>query len=251
MLELTLIGIGTGNPDDITLQGVAALAAADLVLLPLKGDDKTDLAAVRRQIIDRHGSGGVPVAEFMLPVRDEAIADYQTRVDAWHDEIAQSWSAAIADHLDPDGRVAVLIWGDPTLYDSSLRIADRLAKIRPTTVQVIPGITAIQALCAAHGIPLNEIGAPLQITTGRNLETHGWPEGVETVVVLLDGQCAFQNLDQTGIDIWWGAYLGMPHQVIEAGPLPEVGVEIMERRKTCRAKQGWIMDTYILRKHRT
>ena len=36
MIELSLVGMGTGNPDHITRQGVAALNAADLVLLPHK-----------------------------------------------------------------------------------------------------------------------------------------------------------------------------------------------------------------------
>ena len=39
---------------------------------------------------------------------------------------------------------------------------------------VIPGITAIQALTARHRIPLNDIGEPVLITTGRRLATDGF-----------------------------------------------------------------------------
>ena len=92
---------------------------------------------------------------------------------------------------------------------------------------MIPGVTAIQALCAAHAIPLNEIGAPFLVTTGRQLREGGWPHGVETVVVMLDGGTAFQSLDPAGLHIWWGAYLGMPHQIIFSGPLAEVGAKIV------------------------
>src|SRR5262249_4425067 len=139
-----------------------------------------------------------------------------------------------------------LIWGDPSLYDSSLRIARRLEPA--PRVEVIPGITAIQALCAAHAIPLNEIGAPFIVTTGRQLRENGWPSGVETVAVMLDGGPAVQSLDPNGLHIWWGAYLGMPHQIVISGPLSDVGARIVETRATARARHGWIMDSYILKR---
>ena len=78
-----------------------------------------------------------------------------------------------------------------------LRIARRLEPA--PAIEVIPGVTAIQALCAAHKIPLNEIGKPFLVTTGRQLRDKGWPAGVETVVVMLDGGTAFESLDAKGI----------------------------------------------------
>src|SRR4029077_17038462 len=135
-------------------------------------------------------------------------------------------------------RVAFLIWGDPSLYDSSLRIARRLDPV--PEIEVIPGVTAIQALCAAHAIPINEIGAPFVVTTGRQLRENGWPAGVKTIVVMLDGGTAFQSLDPGGIQIWWGAYLGMPNQIILSGLLAEVGARIVEARAAARAQHGWI-----------
>jgi precorrin-6A synthase len=186
------------------------------------------------------------VVEFDLPVRDAERDDYRAGVDDWHDAVAQAWASEIAGHLGTDGRVALLVWGDPSLYDSSLRIARRL-KPAPA-IEVIPGITAIQALCAAHGIPLNEIGEPFLVTTGRQLRDKGWPAGAETVVVMLDGGTAFQSLDAMGLWIWWGAYLGMPHQVILSGLLAEVGTRIVEARAEARARHGWIMDSYIIRR---
>jgi precorrin-6A synthase len=67
--------------------------------------------------------------------------------------------------------------------------------------------------------------------------------------VMLDGQCAFQQLAPAGIHIWWGAYLGMPNQLCISGPLAEVGGRIVAQREAARAAHGWIMDTYLLRKH--
>lgn len=247
MIELTLIGIGTGNPDHLTLQAAADIAAADLILIPLKGAGKEDLAGLRRAICDRHLGAATRVVEFDLPRRDSADPDYRHGVNRWHDAIAAAWEAEIRAHLPAlSGRVALLVWGDPSLYDSTLRIADRLSL--PLTRRVIPGITAIQALCAAHAIPLNRIGAPVEITTGRRLRDHGWPEGADTVVVMLDGECSFRALPPEGLTIWWGGFVGMDEQTLDHGPLAEAGPRIEKRRAEARAAHGWIMDIYLLRR---
>ncbi|MBU3029110.1 precorrin-6A synthase (deacetylating) [Paracoccus marinaquae] len=249
MIELTLIGIGTGNPDHLTLQAIAAMQGADLILIPLKGAEKDDLAGLRRRICDRHARPSTHIAEFDLPRRDAGDPDYRHGVERWHDTIAEAWEARIRAHLPArSGRVALLVWGDPSLYDSTLRIADRLARCLPLTRRVIPGITAIQALCAAHAIPLNRIGAPVQITTGRNLRDHGWPEGADTVVAMLDGDCAFQTLPPEGLQIWWGGFVGMAEEILDHGPLAEAGPRIVEARASARAAHGWIMDIYLLRR---
>lgn len=247
MIELTLIGIGTGNPDHLTGQAAKAICAADLILIPLKGAEKDDLAGLRRAICDRHLGQDTRVVEFDLPRRDTADPDYRHGVNLWHDAIARAWEAEIRTHLPAlSGRVALLVWGDPSLYDSTLRIADRLSL--PLTRRVIPGITAIQALCAAHAIPLNKIGAPVAITTGRRLRDHGWPKGVDTVVVMLDGECSFRTLPPEGVTIWWGGFVGMAEEILDHGPLAQAGPRIVAARAAARAAHGWIMDIYLLRR---
>lgn len=244
-IELVLVGIGSGNPDHLTQQAIRALNGADLLLIPQKGAGKEDLAALRlsiaRQVITNHLTRIVP---FDLPVRDPAIADYTERVERWHDAIADRWMETILHHF-PARRVALMVWGDPALYDSTLRIAARLPGVR---VSVVPGITSIQALCAAHAMPLNSIGGPVTITTGRRLRAEGWPAGAETVVVMLDGTCAFETLPPEGLEIWWAAYAGMAEEIIDAGPLAVAGPRIQATRAAARAAHGWIMDIYLLRK---
>ena len=143
-------------------------------------------------------------------------------------------------------RVALLVWGDPSLYDSTLRIAARLTPAPKLTV--VPGITSIQALTAAHAIPLNEINAPVVITTGRQIRDAGWPAGAETVVVMLDGECSFQHLPAEGIEIWWAAFAGMPQQITLHGPLAGVGQTMIDTRAKARADHGWVMDIYLMRR---
>ena len=246
MMTLSLIGIGCGDPGQLTRAAIGAINAADLILIPRKGTAKSDLADLRRTICAEVLTNATTrIAEFDLPVRDAEV-DYRKGVDDWHDAVAAAWSQTIESHLGGEGKVALLIWGDPSLYDSSLRIARRLNPL--PEIEVVPGITSIQALCAAHALPLNDIGEPFLVTTGRRLREGGWPQGVDTVVVMLDGGTAFQSLDPDRIHIWWGAYLGMPGQIILSGALTELGPRIVAARQDARERHGWIMDRYILKR---
>jgi precorrin-6A synthase len=242
-MHLTLIGIGTGNPDHLTRQAMRAMQSAGLILLPRKGESKADLADLRRAIL-ADVAPQTPIAEFDLPVRDESIADYATRVNAWHDAIANVWAQTISQHRAD--HVALLVWGDPALYDSTLRISARLSPA--PAISVIPAVTSITAMTAAHAIALNDIGAPFVVTTGRQLRENGFPVGVNTAVVMLDGETSFTALPPDGITIYWTAYAGMENEISLSGPLAETAPKIITARAAARAAHGWIMDIYLLRR---
>ena len=244
MTTLWLIGIGTGNPDHVTGEATRALNRADLILIARKGTAKSDLAEVRELILSQVLTAPVPVADYDVPQRADQH-DYLGAVNDWHDAIARVWAETIAAHRPDAHNVALMVWGDPSLYDSTLRIAARLSGI---TVKVVPGITSLQALTAAHAIPLNTLAAPLTITTGRQLRDHGWPEGATTLAVMLDKGGAFTSIDPTDIEIWWGAYVGMPEETLIHGPLAKVSDQILATRARLRAEHGWIMDIYLLRR---
>ena len=251
-IELFLVGIGTGNPAHITIQAIQQLKAADILIIPRKGNSKSDLADLRHQICNELlAENSPPLFEFDLPVRDNN-KPYLVAVEEWHDAIAEIWTDRIKTAKQALARqinsVGLLIWGDPSLYDSSLRIAKRLKPA--ATITVTPGITAVQALTAAHKIPVNEIGKPFIITTGRQLVDFGFPEGVDTAIIMLDGNCAFTSLTPDLYHIWWGAYLGMENEVLIEGKLAEVCDLIVETRKNARERHGWIMDTYMLRQEK-
>jgi precorrin-6A synthase len=143
---------------------------------------------------------------------------------------------------------AFLVWGDPSLYDSTLRIVDQVVAMQTVefALDVIPGITSVQALAARHRIALNHIGGPIHITTGRQL-AEGMPG--DNVVVMLDGDCAFKTITDD-VQIYWGAYVGTADEVLLSGSLRECGPRIEKARSEARARHGWIMDAYLLRKNR-
>src|SRR5262249_38578468 len=158
----------------------------------------------------------------------------------WHAARARIWATAIATELGPDDVGAFLAWGDPSLYDSTLRILDAVATVVPDidfSYDVIPGITAVQALTARHRIPLNEVGEPVLITTGRQLRASGLSG---SAVVMLDGDCSFRRCP-SDTRIWWGAYLGTDHELLVSGTIGEVGERIAVLRADARARHGWIM----------
>ena len=180
--------------------------------------------------------------------RERRPAAYGSTVEAWHAARAERLEAALAAHLGAGEVGAILAWGDPALYDSILRILDRiLARGRVAfRHSVVPGLSSMQVLAARHGVPLNGIGGSVLITTGRRLAA-GWPPDSDSVVVMLDGDPAFAHLDPD-LTIFWGAYLGGPDEILVSGRLGSVGDEIRRVRAEARARHGWIMDIYLLRR---
>jgi precorrin-6A synthase len=250
MRKLKLIGIGAGNPDYITLQAVTALQQVDVVFLTDKGAETADLAYFRTEICRRHmHSKPYRIVEIPDPQRDRTGGAYHAKVAAWHEHRADLYEQTFHEQLRDDECGAFLVWGDPSLYDSALRIVDQVA-MRGTVdfeFEIIPGIMSGQALAARHRISMNQIGGPVHITTGRRLANEDLTAEA-SVVVMLDGQCAFKALDSEDVDIYWGAYLGTQDEILLAGKLSELGDEIQRVRADARQKKGWIMDTYLLRK---
>jgi precorrin-6A synthase len=246
MRKLSIIGIGAGNPDHITIQAIKALGSVDVIFLIGKGNDKEDLAQLRKDICARYITKPYRIVEAQDPERDRAPANYEAAVTDWHVLRAAIYERMIREELSDGHHGAFLVWGDPSLYDSTLRIVDQVAAMKTVMFEldVIPGITSVQALAARHKIALNRIGGPIHITTGRLL-AKGMP--ADDVVVMLDGDCAFKNVKDAGVDIYWGAYVGTADEILISGTLRERGPEIEKIRSDARARHGWIMDTYLLR----
>ena len=253
MRELIVIGIGPGHPDQITVQAVAALNRAQVFFVVGKGAEKGGLLAVREEILRRHirNADGYRVVEIADPPRDRAAADYPGAVEDWHQARADRFAAAITEHLDEDGVGAFLVWGDPALYDSALRVIDRIIARGDLEFEhsVIPGVMSVQALTSAHRMTLNRIGEPIHITTGRRL-ADGMPAELDSVVVMLDAGFAAAQLPEPDLEVFWGAYLGTADEVLINGTLGDVAERITATKTELRQRHGWIMDTYLLRRKR-
>ncbi|CAA9472271.1 MAG: Precorrin-6A synthase (deacetylating) [uncultured Solirubrobacteraceae bacterium] len=250
MRRLLLIGIGAGDPDHVTVQAVRALNAFDVLFVVTK-EGTDDLVALRRHVVDRHRTAAdhrtVELADPPRPWRD--APDYPAAVARWREQRVTLWEAAIRDELGEDETGAFLVWGDPSLYESTLAIVQEIAA-RGTVAfehEVIPGVSSVHALTARHRVPLNRLGGAVQITPARLL-AGGMPEGVDDVVVMIDAEATFATLPPEGIDIYWGAYLGTVDELLVRGPLAEVAGEIVRVREEAAARKGWMFDIYLLRR---
>ena len=234
-----VIGIGC-HPRQLTAEAWSMLASCDYVIAADKGSSDTGddaLLALRRAICDEVG---VPLVAVPDPPRDrDDPADYDAAVLDWHDARAAAYGSVIAAR---PGTIGFLVWGDPAFYDSTIRVVDRLG----IPYDVLPGISALSLLAARHRVVLHEVGRPVLVTTGRRLADEV-AAGHDNLVVMLDGRLQATLLAGEW-DIWWGANLGSPHEELVSGRLADVVAEIATARARAKGADGWVMDTYLLRR---
>ncbi|POA29922.1 MULTISPECIES: precorrin-6A synthase (deacetylating) [unclassified Pseudomonas] len=250
MKQLLVIGIGAGNPEYITMQAVNALNRVDVFFLMDKGQSKDKLIDLRREICERYITD--PAYRFVeadSPERVRGDVDYNASVVELNRDKQQIFERLINEEMAEDECAAFLVWGDPALYDSTLRILQAILESGRCTfnVEVIPGISSVQALAAQHKVPLNRIGRSIEITTGRRLAA-GQVSDADSLVVMLDAEDSYLQVADQEQQIYWGAYLGTPDEILISGKLKDVAQEITRVRKAARLANGWIMDTYLLRK---
>ncbi|MET8396118.1 precorrin-6A synthase (deacetylating) [Streptomyces anthocyanicus] len=253
MRTIHVIGIGAGDPEQLTLQAVRALRGTDVFFVLDKGEAKSDLVRLRRDMLEAHvPEGTYRVVEARDPERDRSAggAAYSPAVGDWRSARAGIYERLIAEELGEDETGAFLVWGDPALYDSTLGILEEILERGSVAFEydVVPGISSVSSLVARHRTGLNRVARPVQITTGRRL-AEGFPEDADDVVVMLDAHQAFRRYADQDIDIYWGAYLGTPDEILDSGPIAEAAPRIERLRAEARERKGWIMDTYLLRRN--
>lgn len=250
MITVLVVGIGSGSPDHLTAEAVAALNRVDVFLVADKRADTRDLAAIRtdlcRTVITRDD---YRVIEVVDPPRDRDASGYREAVADWHARRATAYAEVIHAELPDGGTLGFLVWGDPAFYDSTLRIVEQIGGVGvDLAVEVFPGISSVQLLAARHRMILNAVGGPIHLTTGRRLVEEFDP-GLGTVVVMLDGDLACARLvdRHPDLEIAWGAQLGLVDEALVRGRLADVLTEITELRAAIRSQRGWVMDVYALR----
>jgi precorrin-6A synthase len=235
-LRIAVVGVGMG-PQHVTPEAAEALRASDYVVAAEKGPDDP-LLEVRRAVAAAHG---LPVVALPDPRRDRTPPDYADEVRNWHAARVGAWSEAITAR---DGDPAFLVWGDPSLYDSTIRVVDDVAAGLGAEVLVVPGISAPSLLAARFGIVLHEVGDSVHVTTARRL-AEAVAAGQRNIVVMLTARLDLAGLEEW--TIWWGANLGMPSEVLVHGRVGDVLTDVEAARRQVKERAGWVMDVYLLR----
>ncbi|WP_246209928.1 precorrin-6A synthase (deacetylating) [Nocardioides piscis] len=235
--RVRILGIGMG-PQHVTPEVADVLRACDYVVAADKGDNDGLLAA--RRVVA--GAYGVELVAVTDPERDRSDpVDYPAAVREWHEARVAAYETVLRER---GGEAAFLVWGDPSLYDSTIRIVEELATRLPLDYDVLPGISAPQLLAARHRIVLHPVGAPVHITTARRLRDDV-SAGQTNLLVMLTS-----SLDLAGLEdwtIWWGANLGTPSEELVAGRVGEVLSELGAARARAKESAGWVMDVHLLR----
>jgi precorrin-6A synthase len=234
------------------VQAIKAMNRAEVFVVVDQGDGARELTRLRHELCERFVEGpGYRIVAVPDPPRDRTAAAYRPAVEDWRRRRAELWARTLRQELGEDGCGAFLVWGDPSLYDSTLDVLERILAEGNIEFdyQVVPGISSVQALAASHRVTLNRVGGPVHITTGRRL-ADGFPDHSDDVVVMLDAACSFEGLADQDLEIYWGAYIGTDDELRISGKLADVAAEIQATREAARARKGWIMDTYLLRRPR-
>jgi precorrin-6A synthase len=241
-VKIRVVGIGMGL-HHVTPEASEALRSSDYAVAVRKCDGDP-LLDVRRQICAAHGLELLVVND---PERDrDDPADYDAAVRDWHEARVEAFEEVLRTH---DGTAAFLVWGDPSLYDSTIRIVEALAGRLQREYDVVAGVSAPQLLAARHRIVLHPVGQPVHMTTARRLR-EALASGQTNVVVMLGSEPDLTVVDDAAAwTVWWGANLGTPSEELVAGRVAAVAGEITAARRRARQAAGWVMDVYLLRRH--
>ncbi|WP_326723989.1 precorrin-2 C(20)-methyltransferase [Streptomyces sp. NBC_00243] len=232
--KLIGVGVGPGDPELVTVKGVNALRAAEVVVVPVM--DTGERGRAEATVLHYVPQEKVVRVVFAL----------NERTDRGRREAA--WDAAgerVAGLLRAHATVAFATIGDPNVYSTFTYLAQTVAELVPgTVVETVPGITAMQDLAARSGAVLTEGTEPLTlvpVTAGAAVLKDAL-NGPGTVVAYKFGRQAqevAEALRETGRldDAVWGSALGLesesirPAAELDGGPLPYLSTLIAPARR--------------------
>jgi len=217
------VGVGPGDPELVTVKGVNALRAADVVVVPVM--DTLERGRAEATVLHYVPAEKIVRVVFALNER----SDRGRREAAW-----DAAGERVAQLLRERGVVAFATIGDPNVYSTFTYLAQTIGELVPeTVVETVPGITAMQDLAARSGAVLTEGTEPLTlvpVTAGAAVLKDAL-SGPGTVVAYKFGRQAgevAEALRETGRldDAVWGSALGLesesirPASELDGGPLP-------------------------------
>ncbi|MEU9290570.1 precorrin-2 C(20)-methyltransferase [Streptomyces sp. NPDC048275] len=232
--KLIGVGVGPGDPELVTVKGVNALRAAEVVVVPVM--DSGERGRAEATVLHYVPEDKVVRVVFALNER----TDRGRREAAW-----DAAGARVAALLRAHSSVAFATIGDPNVYSTFTYLALTIGELVPgTEIETVPGITAMQDLAARSGAVLTEGTEPLTlvpVTAGAAVLKDAL-NGPGTVVAYKFGRQAqevAEVLRETGrIDgAVWGSALGLegesirPAADLDGGPLPYLSTLIAPARR--------------------
>ncbi|MFF0016874.1 precorrin-2 C(20)-methyltransferase [Streptomyces sp. NPDC005374] len=228
------VGVGPGDPELVTVKGVNALRAADVIVVPVM--DSGERGRAEATVLHYVPEDKVVRVVFALNER----SDRGRREAAW-DAAGERVVQLLAAHSS----VAFATIGDPNVYSTFTYLAQTIGELVPdVVVETVPGITAMQDLAARSGAVLTEGTEPLvlvPVTAGAAVLKEAL-SGPGTVVAYKFGRQAgevVEALRETGRieDAVWGSALGLegesirPAAELDGAALPYLSTLIAPARR--------------------
>ena len=136
--RLTVVGLGPGDPELITVKGQRAIGAADLIFVPRSRDSAGSLAQ--------------RIAQPWIDPRRQEVVELPLAMTRDPAQLVPAWERAAAriGELLEGGRSGVyLLLGDPLLYGTFSYIQAVLERTHPQIeIAIIPGVTSFAAAAA-------------------------------------------------------------------------------------------------------
>jgi precorrin-2/cobalt-factor-2 C20-methyltransferase len=224
LTKLIAVGLGPGDPELVTLKGLRAIEAADLVFVPRSQEGEQSLALrIAQPWLQRDRQ---QVIELPLPMTRNAAE----LVPAWQaaaDQIGQSFAALEKSETHQRSGVYLLL-GDPLLYGTFIYLWGELAARYPAIqIEIVPGVTSFAAAAARAQFPLSATSDRVAILPA-SYETDAAQlrrllADYETVILLKVGPVLPQiltALEEMGLleSTLYAERVGMPEERIALGP---------------------------------
>ena len=191
--RLFVIGIGPGDPELLTLKAVRILKEVPCVIVPKGREEGSSLAlSIVRKAIPLDGK---EIVEAYFPMRktrgseESGVRSEENKTINDRDELDAKWdeaAEAVLNRLDKGTDAAFITIGDPAIYSTFFYLYDRLLARRPSlSIEMVPGISSINAAAARSGMSLGLGDERIAILPANYLE--GLQETLErfdTVVLM-------------------------------------------------------------------
>ncbi len=142
-IDLTIVGVGPGDPSLLTLAAVSAIQNATLVAYPISHD-------IEKSMAENIASSWIQKKTKRLPLLFPMVSEVQPRIDAWEGATKKIFQA-----IDEGEKVVFLAQGDVSLFSTSSYILLQLRKDYPQcSIKIIPGINSFSAAAAVGKLPL-------------------------------------------------------------------------------------------------
>ncbi len=166
--KLSVIGVGPGDPELLTIKGMRILQGVRCVCVPKGREEGSSLAlSIVGKIVPLDGK---EIIEAHFPMKKAKDTEHGAELDAKWNETVRIISERLRSGVD----TAFITIGDPTIYSTFFYLYDRLVEaVEGLNIEIVPGVSSINASAARAGISLglaDEKIAVLPATYAENLK---------------------------------------------------------------------------------